>query len=338
MHANEEEIFMKKRFFAVLLVFILILSNLSIYAVAVPPITDFTPYELKAELMEVDDLHPYGSVELTFKINDLISDSSGDAYAVLVEKKIGNAEWIEVSYERASYYLDNYSIGTDQYRFEQLWTEDTEFKDNILVSYRVRVSINDSTLSPYDYSGYSNIATVGIKASPWALVEIKEALDYGIVPDSVKDDYTKNITREEFAELAVKVFETYEGTQATPISPNPFTDSSNSSVLKAYKLGIVNGISATTFAPKNLTTREEIAAMLYRTIKAIEPTTDFSTNGSPTFLDSSKVKPWFVENVKFMSLHEFILGSNNYFNPSNSCTREAAILIAVRVYKAYKNK
>lgn len=328
---------MKKRFFTIILTLVFILSNLSIYAVATPPISNFTPYDLKAELMEVDGLHPYGSVALTFKINDLSADASGDAYAIIVEKKIGNDAWIEVSYERASTYLENYSIGTDQYRFEQLWTEDTEFKDNILVSYRVRVSINDSTFSPYEYSGYSNTATIGIKASSWALTEIKEALDYGIVPDSVKDDYTKNITREEFAELAVKVYETYEGTQATPVSPNPFTDSNNTSVLKAYKLGIVNGISATTFAPKNLTTREEIAAMLYRTIKAIEPTTDFSTNGSPTFLDSSKVKPWFAENVKFMSLHEFILGSNNYFSPSNNCTREAAILIAVRVYKAYKN-
>ncbi|MBN2220949.1 MAG: S-layer homology domain-containing protein, partial [Vallitaleaceae bacterium] len=141
---------------------------------------------------------------------------------------------------------------------------------------------------------------------------------------------------EEFAELAVKVYEVYEGIEATPISPNPFKDASNLSVLKANQLGIVNGTSATTFAPKNLTTREEIAAMLNRTIKAIEPDTDFSTVGAPTFLDSAKVKTWFAENVKFMSLHEFIKGSNNNFDPEGKCTREAAILIAVRVYKAYK--
>lgn len=327
---------MKKRFLASFVVFVLLFSNLSVYAVAAPPISEFTPYDLSAELLEVDEMHPYGSVALTFKINDLSSDFFGEEYAVLIEKKIGSQDWIEVSYERASTYLSSYNIGTDQYRFEQLWNEDYAWSDDILVSYRVRVSINDSTFSPIEYSAYSNVATVGIKSSSWALAEIKEALDYGIVPDSIKDDYTKNITREEFAELAVKVFEVYEGTEATPVSPNPFKDSSNVSVLKANNLGIVNGKSASTFAPKDLTTREEIAAMLYRTIKAIEPDTDFSVVGAPTFLDSNKVKTWFAENVKFMSLHEFIKGSNNYFSPEGTCTREAAILIAVRVYKEYK--
>ncbi|MBN2221706.1 MAG: hypothetical protein JW708_05805, partial [Vallitaleaceae bacterium] len=215
---------MKKRFFVTSLILVLLFSNLSIYAVARPPITDFTPYDLKAELMEEDELHPYGSVELTFKIDDLSADFFGDEYAVVIEKKIGSEDWIGVSYEHASYYLNNYVIGENQYRFEQLWIEDDEWTDDVLVSFRVRVSINDSTFSGYEYSGYSNVATIGIKSSTWALAEIKEALDYGIVPDSLKDDYTKFITREEFAELAVKVYEVYEGIEATPISPNPFKD------------------------------------------------------------------------------------------------------------------
>jgi hypothetical protein len=44
---------------------------------------------------------------------------------------------------------------------------------------------------------------------------------------------TKPITREEFCELAVLLYETMTGTTASPMSPNPFTDTTNSQILKA---------------------------------------------------------------------------------------------------------
>ena len=62
---------------------------------------------------------------------------------------------------------------------------------------------------------------------------------------------TKPITREEFAELAVLLYEKVTDKSET-VSPNPFTDTTNPQILKAYKLGITAGTSQTTFSPKVL--------------------------------------------------------------------------------------
>ncbi len=63
---------------------------------------------------------------------------------------------------------------------------------------------------------------------------------------------TKPITREEFCELAVLLYEKVTETAAAPVSPNPFTDTTNSQILKAYALGITTGTSTTTFSPNTL--------------------------------------------------------------------------------------
>lgn len=316
------------------LVLSLMMSTVALGVVA--DMNHYQPYDLTATLMPVDGTHPYGSVDLVFKIDDLPRGDSMSPWAIGIEKKIGNGPWIGVSFDSSDYYLDQRMLGTDTYHFEQLWNEDTAWTSDVIVSYRVNVSLCDSTFSAVSVSPWSNITNIGIKSSSWATVEIQKALDYDLVPDSIKDDYTKNITRQEFAQLAVKLYEVYMGTSATPASPNPFFDCSNSDVLKAYQLKIVNGVSATAFKPLDLTNREQIAAMLYRAVQAVAPDADMSLEGAPIFGDSAMVAPYFADNVKFMSKHEFIKGSNGSFNPKGTCTREMAVLITVRVYEKYK--
>ncbi|HWQ29985.1 MAG TPA: S-layer homology domain-containing protein [Negativicutes bacterium] len=120
---------------------------------------------------------------------------------------------------------------------------------------------------------------------------------------------TKPITREEFAELAVKLYEKVTGKAAVANSTNPFTDTKNPEILKAYQLGITQGTSATTFTPAELTNREQVATMLSRAIKVMVPGADFSTQGSPTFTDQSQISSWAVEHVKFMSKAGIIKGT-----------------------------
>jgi hypothetical protein len=197
------------------------------------------------------------------------------------------------------------------------------------------VHLCDSTYSSVAASEWSNTATIGIKSSAWASGDIAKADEYGLIPASLKDDYTRPITRQEFAELAVKLYEAKVKTSAEPVNVNPFIDCSNLEVLKAYNLKIVNGVSATTFKPADLTNREQIAAMLYRAVLTVAPDTDMSVAGAPAFNDSKKIAPYFLENVQFMSKHGFIKGSNNNFDPKGTCTREMAVVIALRVYEKY---
>ncbi|HYE82507.1 MAG TPA: S-layer homology domain-containing protein [Clostridia bacterium] len=187
-------------------------------------------------------------------------------------------------------------------------------------------------------TGYSN-------ASSWARTELDKAGEYGLIPDSLKGaDMTKPITREEFAELAVKLYEKTTGTAATAASSNPFTDTTNPEILKAFKVGVTTGTSATTFAPKELTNREQVATMLSRAIRVMAPGGDFSTEGAPTFTDRKDISSWALDHVLFMSRLGIIKGTGGKFMPKAvttaekatgyaTTTREMAVAMSVRAYE-----
>lgn len=183
------------------------------------------------------------------------------------------------------------------------------------------------------------------KASSWAATELDKASELGLIPDILKGtDMTKPITREEFAELAVRLYETAAGTASTPASPNPFKDTTNQQILKAFNLGITTGTTTTTFAPKELINREQCATMLFRTIKAIHPGGDYSVTGIPDFPDRKDISSYAVEATKYMAKLGIVKGdTRGYFMPRATtdaqtaagygmATREAAILMSVRTY------
>lgn len=200
------------------------------------------------------------------------------------------------------------------------------------------------------YSPASNIVTIGTtefysNASTWAKDELGKANDNDLIPEILRNvDLTQPITREEFCELAVLLFERVTGTMAVPEFPNPFTDTTNPQILKAYNLKITYGISATTFEPNTLITREQCAAMLFRALQAIKPTADFSVTGVADFPDQIHIAAYAVEATKFMSKIGIILGdtAGNFMPKATTqvqiaskygmATREAAILMTVRSY------
>lgn len=201
------------------------------------------------------------------------------------------------------------------------------------------------------YSPVSNTVTIGSgsfysDASTWAEPELIKANDLGLIPEILKGaDMTKPITREEFCELAVLLYEKLTKTTATPSSPNPFTDTTNSQILKAYALGITTGTSATTFSPQTLINREQCATMLFRAIKAIAPSADYSITGVNDFPDQKDISSWAVDGTKYMSKLGIIKGdAAGSFMPKATttaqiaagygmATREAAILMTVRTYE-----
>ncbi|NLV22373.1 MAG: S-layer homology domain-containing protein [Syntrophomonadaceae bacterium] len=202
----------------------------------------------------------------------------------------------------------------------------------------------DSFVDKEVKSDYSNLVTLGNPAqyrgaSDWARDGLDKAIGYGFITDRIKDNMSGPITREEFAEVAVKLYELYTGKQAEAADPSTFTDTNNREILKAYQLGIVAGIGNNQFAPQVLINREQMAAMLYRSVGAIKPDADMSIAGAPTFADEKDIESYFINNVKFMAKNGFINGvGNNKFAPKATSTREQAVLVAVRVYETYAKK
>lgn len=201
-------------------------------------------------------------------------------------------------------------------------------------------------------SDYSNTATAGNTAyysgdSDWAVPELDKAGQYGLITPAIKDKMNQPITREEFAELVVLLYEKTTGEKAQPESPNPFTGTNNPEVLKAFRLGIVNGVGNNKFDPKALTNREQVATMLSRAIRIMVPDADFSIDGAPSFSDEKDISGWAFEHVKYMSKIGIIKGSNGKFMPKAvtpaeiasgyaTTTCEQATLMAVRIYEKFK--
>ncbi len=189
------------------------------------------------------------------------------------------------------------------------------------------------TLVPSAVSGES-VSYKG--ASQWAIPELDKAAGYGLITESIKDNMAGNITREEFAGIALKLYEVYTGNSAQAGSAS-FTDTSNPEILKAANLGLVNGVGEGKFEPQTLVTREQMGAILLRTLKVINPTADFTTNGATKFADDASVSSWAKDGVYYCAKYEIIKGTGkNMFSPKGNSTREAAVIVCTRSYEFYK--
>jgi len=191
------------------------------------------------------------------------------------------------------------------------------------------------------------------KANAWAVPELQKAAELGLIPETLNGkDFTLPITRAEFAAVSVKVYESLSGEAAAPANPNPFTDTRDIEVLKAYNVGVTAGTSATTFEPDLLLNREQAATMLARVYKRVAfdgwtlaADAEFPlhyTRQAP-FADDASISGWARDSVYFMVSKNIINGlGNNLFGPRNttsaeeaanyaSATREQALLISVRM-------
>lgn len=229
------------------------------------------PVLKSAKLNEGSDRMPYFDIIVDKPHEDLrhLSSLSNNYVGVEIWVKAGSGEWalcttdnfVEefIGVNASTYFgaLDNY--------------------EEALYDIKFRYSFDyyhypEAGKSGVIYSPFSNVISHGMpaysNASNWAKEELDKATEYGLIPDSLKGaDMTKPITREEFAELVVKLYEKTTLIAAVAASPNPFTDTKNPEILKAYQLGITTGTSKTTFAPKELTNREQVATMLSRAIR-----------------------------------------------------------------------
>lgn len=323
------------------------------------------PYIEQIEQKTFEDGRPYFEAQVYFpqSVLDLDSEAPGGGsvfwdYAV----KVDNGSWSEFG---GGGYINVYTGGEDGEGLVSAGNFAITF-DPIDEGSLTSIDIKSHTYSYqlhvyYDYyegwpdvqpiySPASNVVTIGSSsfysdASSWAENELKKANELSLIPDILKGaDMTKPITREEFCELAVLLYEKVTQSTAASASANPFTDTSNDRILKAYALEITNGTSSTTFSPDTLINREQCAAMLFRAIKAISPAADYSIEGIKDFPDQKNISSWAVNATKYMSRLGIIRGdSSGNFMPKATttaqtaagygmATREAAILMTVRTY------
>ncbi|MDD4493222.1 MAG: S-layer homology domain-containing protein [Eubacteriales bacterium] len=364
---------MKRKVFKLIIVFCLvffIFPQAVAKALTMPPNLE-APQNLTVELKEWEDGRPYFALKWTNPKSIWELEQYGVKNGVWgaeyqIDMKIGKGQWLYdiggslfgngINFDEESDDPENYVTDDTTCDPLDLGVEGTvDIKSNayhLRVRYAYLVNQNSGNDDEYYiYGPFSNVASIGVDdfykdAHEWAKPELQEAYDADLIPDIlIGKDMTKPITREEFCELALRLYEKAAGKTAVPVSPNPFTDTNNPQILKAFALGITKGTSADKFTPNKTITRQECATMLFRTIKAIEPNGDFSIAGVPDFPDQKHIDSWAVEGTKYMSKVGIIKGNaSGYFMPKatttaeqaagyGTATREAAVLMTVRTYK-----
>lgn len=171
--------------------------------------------------------------------------------------------------------------------------------------------------------------------SDWAAEYMNTALGYELIPTALLDaDLSQSITRQEFSAVVLKLYTRFTGLEIPVYEGlSPFFDTEDPDVLKAYSLGLVNGMGDGTFAPNATLTREQASAMLGR---AYELATQgvlfggaFLPQGPEEFQDSSEISDWAKNYIGFFAGQSIINGmGDGSFAPQGTMTREQALKIA----------
>ena len=176
------------------------------------------------------------------------------------------------------------------------------------------------------------------EASDWAVNDLNKAQEYGLITDRIRSKMNAPMTREEFCEVIIKLYEKLSGKTAAYSDMSAFTDTKNPEVFKAYNLGIVGGVGNNLFNPNAIINREQLATMMYRAFKAIYPNGDFKTEGVERFSDQDSISSWALEPMRYMYKQGIVKGTgNNCISPSMPANREQAVIMATRTYEGNSN-
>ena len=179
-------------------------------------------------------------------------------------------------------------------------------------------------------------------ASAWAVSGITAAIEKGFVPIDIQGNYKNIITRQEFCRMAVKwmeyvlqkpISEIVEERGDPAKAGHMFSDTVDSNILAAYRLGITNGIVAPTatspgrFNPSGEFDRQQAATMVMNVCKAIGA--DITNLPTADFEDMDKAAVWAVDGINFVRANGIMSGTSvtpPMFSPLANYTREQSIV------------
>ena len=199
-------------------------------------------------------------------------------------------------------------------------------------------------------------------ASGWAQDSLDQAIALGFVPEDLQSAYQQDITRGEFAAIAMQFLAAQYGydvenfyfaltwrSAQNPDAPqleSPFVDGVSEHVDWAYSLGVVNGRMMTedetgfkrgTFDPDAPITRQEAAAMLCRAYAVYGGSLEDAAGPSfaDTFTDAGQVAGWALDSAEAMWALGVMGGTGDgLFSPLGLYTREQCIVTVLRLWQS----
>lgn len=189
--------------------------------------------------------------------------------------------------------------------------------------------------------------------SSWAKDEIAAAIELGFVPENLLGNYQKDITRDEFAQLAVSfcafqlgyskplssflgdyqtLYRDEYGNAVPSLTPEQFTDATEYATI-ASGLGIVKGKGNGIYDPNGYITRQEAATMLLRAYYTYAPANNYPIYHDANYADSAQFPVWAADSINQLHSWSVMTGNDNQFMPAAHYTREQSILTFLRLDK-----
>lgn len=180
--------------------------------------------------------------------------------------------------------------------------------------------------------------------SEWALADYEMLSKGGILTyDVISENLGENIKRREVCTMLVNLYEQMTISKISE-TENPFEDTDDEYVIKAYSVGIISGKSESIFDPEGDVTRQEFAKMILNMLSAaqveFEIEDDIAEEVLEKYDDSGNVAEWAKKAVAVNIKTGIINGTTEKtITPAGGTTREQAICMVNRVYdKFVKNK
>ncbi|WP_185601746.1 S-layer homology domain-containing protein [Paenibacillus sp. 598K] len=172
--------------------------------------------------------------------------------------------------------------------------------------------------------------------SAWAGRQIQVMAAKGAIQGRAAGQFVPrdNVTRAEFAKMLISAMNLESNVAKHNFSDVKAGDWFAPYVAAAADLGIINGRTATSFAPNAQITRAEMATMLARTLKithGLESVADVDGTLA-SFTDAASIHATLKDGVALAASKELIIGYKGNFMPNDNATRAEA---AVMVYRAF---
>lgn len=247
----------------------------------------------------------------------LIPDTGSDL-SILININSLRPVYISI-YKNDELVIDHhYTDGNDSYMYMYSGENNKAYEFKILI---------------HDYTNYGYLVDAEIIAyqnhtySSWALTYINEAIKQNKIPTDIQNNYSSNITRENFCRIAYHFIDEY--IDKTQIKSN-FTDTNRTEINALANNGIIKGKGNSIFAPNESIRREEAATILEQMVQKMSITS--TTSSQKTYADESSISPYAISAVKNMTkLHIMDGKDNNKFCPKDLLTKEEAIATFIRL-------
>ncbi len=190
------------------------------------------------------------------------------------------------------------------------------------------------------------------RPSSWAENAYDFGLSSGVLHEDIDWNYGENITRQDFAKLAVHMYLRESGynnvqellhdglNEKYKVYTKPFKDLNYSTVNSKYVvaaniLGFVDGISTTEFSPYTNLTREQASKILYKAYVKLLSNSSVDVNADADvvkFRDDADIAGWaekYVYAVREIGIMKGV--GANLFDPKGPYTREQAAVTIVRL-------